>query len=53
MSPLILRLRRGPRLPPLASLIVTLGGGIVIGIFMHYFFYRLSLPVEPFIYVSF
>ena len=52
MNPLVVRLRRVCR-PPFVSLILALGGGILIGIFMHYVFYRLSLPVEPFIYVSF
>jgi uncharacterized membrane-anchored protein YhcB (DUF1043 family) len=27
--------------------------GILIGVFFHYIFYRLSLPSKPFIYVAF
>jgi uncharacterized protein involved in exopolysaccharide biosynthesis len=27
--------------------------GAVLGVFFHYVLYRLSLPIEPFIYVSF
>lgn len=52
MTPMIARLLRFS-LPPLASLLLTMGEGILIGIFMHYVFYRLSLPAEPFIYASF
>ena len=32
-----------------ASLVLGLAGGM----FLHYLIYRLSLPTEPFIYVSF
>jgi hypothetical protein len=32
---------------------VSLALGLVGGVFLHYLFYRLSLPIEPFIYVSF
>jgi high-affinity Fe2+/Pb2+ permease len=28
-------------------------GGILIGIFFHFLLYRISLPLEPFIYFSF
>lgn len=27
--------------------------GVVLGLFLHYLLYRISLPVEPFIYVAF
>lgn len=27
--------------------------GVAVGIFLHYLLFRLSLPVQPFIYVSF
>jgi len=27
--------------------------GLILGIFLHYIFYRISLPVQPFIYVAF
>lgn len=27
--------------------------GVLLGIFIHYVLYRVSLPVEPFIYASF
>jgi hypothetical protein len=27
--------------------------GVAAGVFLHYLLYRLSLPTEPFIYVSF
>jgi len=27
--------------------------GLGLGVFVHYLLYRISLPVEPFIYVSF
>lgn len=27
--------------------------GLAAGVFLHYLIYRLSLPTEPFIYVSF
>jgi len=32
---------------------VSLAVGILIGILLHYFLYRYSIPVKPFIYVSF
>jgi xanthosine utilization system XapX-like protein len=31
----------------------SLATGIAVGIVLHYFLYRIFLPVEPFIYVSF
>lgn len=33
--------------------ITSLVLGVVVGVFLHYLIYRLSLPAEPFIYVSF
>lgn len=27
--------------------------GVAIGVLFHYFLYRISLPVQPFIYVAF
>lgn len=44
---------RSGSLPPFASLLLALVEGVLIGLFFHYLFYRLSLPVAPFIYVSF
>jgi len=32
---------------------VSLALGLAGGVFLHYLIYRLSLPTEPFIYVSF
>lgn len=32
---------------------VSLALGLVIGIFFHYLLFRLTLPVQPFIYVAF
>ncbi len=36
---------------------VTIGArfllGVALGIMLHYLLYRISLPVEPFIYVAF
>jgi hypothetical protein len=33
--------------------LLSFAGGILLGIFFHYVLYRLSLPVEPFIYFAF
>jgi len=37
--------------------LAPLGGrlilGLAVGLFLHYLCYRLSLPVQPFIYVAF
>jgi len=33
--------------------VFSLAAGAVGGVFLHYLIYRLSLPTEPFIYVSF
>jgi hypothetical protein len=32
---------------------ISLAAGLVGGVLLHYLIYRLSLPTEPFIYVSF
>jgi len=40
-------------LPPLVVLLVRFAVGVTLGVFAHYLFYRVSLPVEPFIYVAF
>jgi hypothetical protein len=32
---------------------VSLLVGLVVGIFFHYLLFRLTLPVQPFIYVAF
>ena len=48
-----------PRLAPVtrlrqaATLALRLAVGLVVGGFFHYLLYRLSLPAQPFIYVSF
>jgi hypothetical protein len=34
-------------------LVISLPAGIIVGVFFHYLLYRLTLPVEPFIYVAF
>lgn len=41
------------RWPPLIVLALRFALGVVLGIFAHYLFHRVSLPVEPFIYVAF
>jgi hypothetical protein len=38
---------------PLLRAVASLVLGVAAGVFLHYLIYRLSLPVEPFIYVSF
>ncbi len=37
----------------LAALGLSLALGLAGGVFVHYLIYRLSVPVKPFIYVSF
>jgi hypothetical protein len=32
---------------------VSLLVGLVVGVFFHYLLFRLTLPVQPFIYVAF
>jgi hypothetical protein len=41
------------KIKPAASVLLYLGLGVAAGVFLHYLIYRLSLPTEPFIYVSF
>lgn len=41
---------RDGRIP---GLFTYLALGVVIGVFFHYLLYRLSLPLQPFIYVAF
>lgn len=43
----------GSRLAGVCVLALHLGLGIVLGFLLHYALYRLSLPVQPFIYVAF
>jgi hypothetical protein len=33
--------------------LISLAVGIVAGVFFHYLLFRLTLPVQPFIYVAF
>lgn len=35
------------------SALLSLIGGMLCGVVIHYMLYRLGLPLEPFIYVSF
>ncbi len=32
---------------------ISLAVGLLIGVFLHYLLFRLTLPVQPFIYVAF
>lgn len=41
------------RLAAYAGLLGYLALGALIGVFFHYLLYRLSLPLQPFIYVAF
>lgn len=41
------------RLRSVSGLGLRLALGIALGIFLHYLLYRLSLPLQPFIYVAF
>lgn len=34
-------------------MLLQLGAGLAVGVFLHYLLYRVSLPVEPFIYAAF
>ena len=55
MNHLLARLRSRPP-PPLPApvwLLVYFAWGVILGLFLHYVFYRVSLPVAPFIYVAF
>lgn len=38
---------------PYLRLLAGFVGGLLLGIFFHYLLYRISLPLEPFIYFSF
>ncbi len=38
---------------PVVRHAISLVAGLVIGVFFHYLLYRLTLPVQPFIYVAF
>ncbi|HTL68184.1 MAG TPA: hypothetical protein VL200_11020 [Lacunisphaera sp.] len=42
-----------PRWPAPVALLAWFAWGVILGLFLHYVFYRVSLPVEPFIYVAF
>jgi hypothetical protein len=55
MSQLLARLRalRPPSLPAPLWLLAYFAWGIILGLFLHYVFYRVSLPLSPFIYVAF
>ena len=33
--------------------LLSLAAGMLIGVLLHYFLYRISLPVQPFIYLVF
>ena len=39
--------------PSLGRHLLSLLVGVAVGIFLHYLLFRLTLPVQPFIYVSF
>jgi hypothetical protein len=34
-------------------ILISVGSGVLLGIFFHYLLYRFALPAEPFIYFSF
>jgi hypothetical protein len=36
-----------------ARQVISLLVGVAVGVFFHYLLYRLTLPVQPFIYVAF
>jgi hypothetical protein len=38
---------------PLLRWLLSFAGGVLLGVFFHYMLYRISLPVEPFIYFAF
>jgi hypothetical protein len=42
-----------PPRPMRATLLWRFTLGAVLGLFLHYLLYRISLPIEPFIYVAF
>jgi hypothetical protein len=37
----------------IARHVLSLAVGLALGVFLHYVLFRLTLPVQPFIYVSF
>ncbi len=37
----------------IARHVISLLVGLAVGVFFHYLLYRLTLPVQPFIYVAF
>ncbi len=37
----------------IARHVLSLAVGLAVGVFLHYVLFRLTLPVQPFIYVSF
>lgn len=43
----------GPGSFPFGALLGRFALGALLGLFLHYLLYRLSLPIEPFIYVAF
>ena len=47
----LVRYYRGLR--PWAGLAIKFAVGVGLGVLGHYMLYRISLPVEPFIYVAF
>jgi hypothetical protein len=54
MNRLLFEVRRlWERLPAPLGLLACFVWGAMIGLFLHYVFYRVSLPVEPFIYAAF
>ncbi|HVZ65799.1 MAG TPA: hypothetical protein VG936_14630 [Lacunisphaera sp.] len=55
MKTLLIRLRsfRPPGLPGPLALLAWFAWGAILGLFLHFVFYRVSLPVEPFIYAAF
>jgi len=38
---------------PVVRQVVSLVVGLAVGVFFHYLLFRLTLPVQPFIYVAF
>lgn len=42
-----------PPRPPRTTLLWRFAVGAALGLFLHYLLYRISLPIEPFIYVAF
>lgn len=42
-----------PPTPRRSALLWRFALGAALGLFLHYLLYRISLPIEPFIYVAF